>query len=167
MTDREHLQEWRDKTQTGSLHPQYDSLHAIMLHAPPNLDASSLTQLYSSLCAPPINSSNTPQLTQQAVADLIHDSRRRGYSSTRQLVKHQTFSEFEQLGRNGDWDSANQTGKPMLSAQVRSMLQGYGNHATQRGYPKTAAVPLTEAEMQLLLQSMHQACNSSSTDPHQ
>jgi len=34
------------------------------------LDAGSLTQLYSSLCATPINSSNTPQLSQQAVADL-------------------------------------------------------------------------------------------------
>ncbi|DBA92578.1 TPA: hypothetical protein ACH3X1_002800 [Trebouxia sp. C0004] len=47
------------------------------------------------------------------------------------------------------------------------MLKGYGNYATQLGYQKKGAVPLTEAEMQLLLQSMNQACNSSSTDPHQ
>ncbi len=40
------------------------------LQAPQGLDAGSLTQLYSSLCATPINSSNTPQLSQQAVADL-------------------------------------------------------------------------------------------------
>ncbi len=33
--------------------------------APPSLDAGSLTQLYSSLCATPVNSSNTPQLSQQ------------------------------------------------------------------------------------------------------
>ena len=76
-------------------------------------------------------------------------------------------SEFEQLGRNGDWDSAKQTGNPMLSAQVRIMLKGYGNHAMQLGYQKKGAVPLTEAEVQLLLQSMHQACTSTSTDPQQ
>ena len=82
-------------------------------------------------------------------------------------TKSHLSSEFEQLGRNGDWDSANQTGNPVLSAQVRTMLKGYGNHATQLGYQKKGAVPLTEAEMQLLLQSMNQTCNSSSTDPHQ
>ena len=84
-------------------------------------------------------------------------------SSTRSHLS----SEFEQLGRNGDWHSANQTGNPMLSAQVITMLKGYGNHATQLGYQKKGAVPLTEAEMQVLLQGMHQTCNSSSTDPHQ
>jgi len=55
----------------------------------------------------------------------------------------------------------------VLSAQVRTMLKGYGNHATQLGYQKKGAVPLTEVEMQLLLQSMHKTCNSSSRDPHQ
>ena len=59
----------------------------------------------------------------------------------------------KQLCGKGDWDSANQTGNPMLSTQVRTMLKGYGNHATQLGYQKKGAVPLT---MQLLLQSMHQ-----------
>ncbi|DBB13186.1 TPA: hypothetical protein ACH3X3_004934 [Trebouxia sp. C0006] len=47
------------------------------------------------------------------------------------------------------------------------MLKGYGNHATQLGYQKIWAVPLTEAAMKLLLQSMHETCNSSSTYPHQ
>ena len=46
------------------------------------------------------------------------------------------------------------------------MLKGYGSHATQLGYQKKRAIPLTEAEMQLLLQSMQQTCNSRSTDPH-
>ena len=54
----------------------------------------------------------------------------------------------------------------MLSVQVRTMLKGYGNHATQLGYQKRGASPLTEAEMQLLLQSMLNQCNSSSTDTH-
>ena len=82
-------------------------------------------------------------------------------------TKSHLSSKFKPLGRNGDWDSAKQTGNPMLSAQVRTMLKGYGNHAMQLGYQKKGAVPLTEAEMQLLLQSMHQACNSTSTDPQQ
>jgi len=199
------------------------------------LDASSLTQLYSSLCATPTNSSNIPQLSQQAVADLYGkglaadlqrkavkpDTLKTRQAAIRELAdwlqskqtacnrtvltiipedilvyftqhwlpnhagsmtadeeliaapgslsstKSHLSSEFEQLGRNGDWDSANQTGNPVLSAQVRTMLKGYGNHATQLGYQKKGAVPLTEAEMQLLLQSMPQTCNSSSTDPHQ
>ncbi len=207
------------------------------LQAPPSLDASSLTQLYSNLCATPINSSNAPQLSRQAVADLYGkglaaaaDLQRKAVKpdtqKTRQVAireladwlqskqtacnrtvltiipedilvyftqhwlpnhagsmtadgeliaapgslsstKSHLSSTFEQLGRTGDWDSANQTGNPMLSAQVRTMLKGYGNHATQLGYQKKGAVPLTEAEMQLLLQSMLQTCNSSRTDPHQ
>ena len=206
-------------------------LHTICL-----VDASSLTQLYSSLCATPINSSNTPQLNQQAVADLYGRGLAAAADLQRKAVKPDTLktrqaaireladwlqskqtackrtvltvipedilvyftqhwlpnhagsmaadgeliaapgslsstkshlsSEFEQLGRNGNWDSAKQTGNPMLSAQVRTMLKGYGNHAMQLGYQKKGAVPLTEAEMQLLLQSMHQAC-SISTDPQQ
>ena len=75
-------------------------------------------------------------------------------------------SEFELLGRCGDWNLATQTGNPMLSVQVRTMLKGYGNHATQLGYQKRGALPLTEAEMELLLQSMLSQCNSSSTDMH-
>ena len=84
-------------------------------------------------------------------------------------TKSHLSTEVEQLGHNGDGDSANQTGKPSLSAQVRTMLKGYRNHATQLRYQKKAAVPLTEAEMQLLLRSkiMIQTCNSSSADPDQ
>ena len=61
----------------------------------------------------------------------------------------------------------NQTGKPMLSALVWTMLKGYGSHATQLGYHKKVAVPMTEVEMQLLLQSMHKTCKSCSTASHQ
>ena len=42
----------------------------------------------------------------------------------------------------------------MLSVQIRSMLKGYGNHATQLGYQKRGAVPLTKQQMLTLLQSM-------------
>ena len=75
-------------------------------------------------------------------------------------TKSHLSSKLEQLGRNGDWDSVNQTGNPMLSAQVTTMLKGYGNQAFQLGHQKTAAVPMTEVEVQLLLQSMHRTCNS-------
>ena len=53
----------------------------------------------------------------------------------------------------------------MLSAQVRTMLKGYGNHATQLGYQEKGAVPLTAFKVQLLLQSMHHSYSSTSTGP--
>ena len=43
----------------------------------------------------------------------------------------------------------------MHSMQVKTMLTGYANHATELGYQKMGAVPLTELEMQQLLGSMH------------
>ena len=55
----------------------------------------------------------------------------------------------------------------MLSIQIKSMLRGYVNHATQLGYQKKGAVPLTEADMQLLLLSSLNTCNGNSTDQHQ
>ena len=54
----------------------------------------------------------------------------------------------------------------MLIAQVRTMLKGCGSHATQLGYHKKVAVPMTEVEMQLL-QRMHKTCISCSTASHQ
>jgi len=187
----------------------------LQLHSAAWYTVSNTLQL--SLCATPIHSSNTPQLSQQAVADLYGkglaavadlqreatkpDTLKTRQAAIRELTdwlqskqtacnrtvltvipedilvyftqhwlpnhagsmtadgeliaapgslsstKSHLSSEFEQLGRNGDWDSANQTGKPMLSAQVRTMLEGYGNHATQLGYQKKGAVPLIEVEM--------------------
>ena len=62
-------------------------------------------------------------------------------------TKSHLSSEFELLGRCGDWTyPAAQTGNPMLGVQVKTMLKGYGNHATQLGYQKRGALPLTEAE---------------------
>ena len=51
-------------------------------------------------------------------------------------TKSHLSSELELLGRSGDWNPATQTGNPMLSAQVRTMLKGYGSHATQLGYQR-------------------------------
>ena len=82
-------------------------------------------------------------------------------------IKSHLSSEFEVLGRIGDWNPATQTGNPMLSVQIRSMLKGYGNHANQLGYQKREAVPLTENQMLTLLSSMLSICNVSTTDPHQ
>ena len=57
---------------------------------------------------------------------------------------------------------ATQTGSPMHNMQVRNMLKGYANHATELGYQKRGAVPLTQLEMhssvfQLLIKSTDQA----------
>jgi len=57
-------------------------------------------------------------------------------ASSLSSTKAHLSSEFEQLGRNGDWDSANQTGNPMLSAQVKTMLKGYGKSCHPAGLPK-------------------------------
>ena len=46
------------------------------------------------------------------------------------------------------------------------MAKGYNNYATDLGYQKKGAEPLTEAEMHTLLESMHRTC-SSNMDQHQ
>ena len=55
----------------------------------------------------------------------------------------------------------------MLSVQIRNMLKGYSNHASQLGYQKKGAVPLTKSEMQLLLHSLANTCSNSSAGQHQ
>jgi hypothetical protein len=62
-----------------------------MLQAPPELDAGSLTQMYSSLCATHVRSSNTPQLSQQAVADLYGKGLATAADLQRQAVKPDTL----------------------------------------------------------------------------
>ena len=48
----------------------------------------------------------------------------------------------------------------MHSRQIKDMLRGYVNQAADQGYCKKGAVPLTEAEMHLLLSSMEQQYHS-------
>ena len=75
-------------------------------------------------------------------------------------TKSHLASEFKTLGRIGNWNAADQTGNPMHSKQIRDMLKGYANQAADEGYCKKGAVPLTEAEMHLLLSSMEQQYHS-------
>ena len=75
-------------------------------------------------------------------------------------VKSHLATEFELLGRTGDWDTVTHQGNPMHSMQVKSMLKGYANHASELGYQKRGAVPLTQAEMHTLLSSMYQMLNN-------
>ena len=44
----------------------------------------------------------------------------------------------------------------MHSMQVRNMLKGCANHATELGYQKRGVVPLTQLEMHTMLSSMFQ-----------
>jgi len=81
-------------------------------------------------------------------------------------VKSHLATEFELLGR-WDWDTATQQGNPMHSMQVRSMLKGYANHATELGYQKKGAVPLTQAEMHTLLNSMYQMLSNTNDTAQQ
>ena len=82
-------------------------------------------------------------------------------------IKSHLSSEFELLGCTGNWNPASQTGNPMHSVQTRSLLKGYSNHATELGYQRKGAVPLTKPKMLCLLQSMATTCSSSNTDQHQ
>ncbi len=81
-------------------------------------------------------------------------------------TKSHLAQEFELLGRTGDWDAATQKANSMLSVQVTRTLKGYTHHATQLGYHKRGAVPLTEPHMRQLLSSMHSSRNNI-TEPHQ
>ena len=49
---------------------------------------------------------------------------------------------------------ATQTGNPMHSIQIKTMLTGYANHAAELGYQKQGPVPLSAAEMEMLLCSL-------------
>ena len=80
-------------------------------------------------------------------------------------VRSSLSTEFEQLGRNGDWNASTQQGNPMLSNQLRRMTKGYGTAAARQGYKQRAAVPISSSKVAVLLQLlMHQQQNSSGTD---
>ena len=68
-------------------------------------------------------------------------------------IKSHLAMEFELPGRTGVWNSATQTGNPMHSIQIKTMLTGYANHAAELGYQKKGAV--SAAEMEMLLCSLH------------
>ena len=81
-------------------------------------------------------------------------------------IKSHLAQEFDLLGRSGDWNASIQSGNPMHSIQVTRMVKGCSNHATDLGYQKKSAVPVTEAQMLTLLENMHRSC-SSNMDQHQ
>ena len=43
----------------------------------------------------------------------------------------------------------------MHNIQIKTILTGYANHAAELGYQKKGAVPLSAAEMEMLLCSLH------------
>ena len=51
--------------------------------------------------------------------------------------------------------------------QIRSMLKGCANHATELGYEETGAVPFTKDEMNILLSSMQQMLSHTSDSAQQ
>ncbi|DBA83016.1 TPA: hypothetical protein ACH3X1_006792 [Trebouxia sp. C0004] len=78
--------------------------------ARPGLDAGSLTQMYSSLCATLISSSNTPQLNQQAVTDLYGKGLAAAADLQRKAVKPDTLKTRQAAIRElADWLQSKQT----------------------------------------------------------
>ena len=74
-------------------------------------------------------------------------------------------TEFEQLGRNGDWNADTLKGNPMLSNQLRRMTKGYTAVAKSQGYEPQAAEPIYSGKIKALLQHLlHQQQHSTKAD---
>ena len=116
------------------------------LQAPPNLDASSLTQLYCSLCATPINRSNTPQLSQQAVADLYGKGLAAAADLQRKAVKPDTLKTSQAAIRElADWLQSKQTAcnRTVLIVIPEDILV----YVTQHWLPNHAESMTADAEL--------------------
>ena len=66
-------------------------------------------------------------------------------------IRSSLSTEFEQLGRSGEWNPATLQGNPMLSNQLRRMTKGYKVQASQRGYQVRAAEPISSDKVKALL----------------
>ena len=58
-------------------------------------------------------------------------------------------TEFEQLGRSGEWNSATFQGNPMLSNQLRRMTKGYKADAGQQATRSVQQSPFTQTRSRL------------------
>ena len=76
-------------------------------------------------------------------------------------VRSSLSTEFEQLGRNGDWNADTLKGNPMHSNQLRRMTKGYTAVAKSQGYEPQAAEPIYSDKIKALLQHLlHQQQHS-------
>lgn len=74
-------------------------------------------------------------------------------------------TEFEQLGRTGEWNTSTLQGNPMLSNQLRRMTKGYKSEASQQGYQPWAAEPIYSDKVKILLEIlMHQQQHATGVD---
>ena len=71
-------------------------------------------------------------------------------------VRSSLSTEFEQLGRNGDWNADTLKGNPMLSNQLRRVTKGYTAVAKSQGYEPQAAEPIYSGKIRTLLQHLLQ-----------
>ena len=67
-------------------------------------------------------------------------------------IRSSLSTEFEQLGRTGEWNPATLQGNPMLSNQLRRMTKGYKAQASQQGYQVRAAEPIYSDKVKALLE---------------
>ena len=68
----------------------------------------------------------------------VHDSRWRAHSSTKPACQAPSLTSAVILNSwaAASWNTANQAGNPMLSAQVRTMLKSLWEPCHPAGYPK-------------------------------
>lgn len=79
-------------------------------------------------------------------------------------VRSSLSTEFEQLGRNGDWNADTLKGNPMLSNQLRRLTKGY-TAAKSQGYEPQAAEPIYSGKVETLLRHLlHQQQQSTGVD---
>ena len=71
-------------------------------------------------------------------------------------IRSSLSTEFEQLGRTGEWNTVTLQGNPMLSNQLRRMTKGYKAEAGQQGYQPRAAEPIYSDKIRALLEALMQ-----------
>ena len=77
-------------------------------------------------------------------------------------IRSHLSTEFELLGRTGEWNAETLQGNPTWSPLVRRLTKGYKLEAEEQGYQQKGAVPLAEEEIQHLLEHLHAQQNKTS-----
>ena len=80
-------------------------------------------------------------------------------------LKSHFSTEFELLGRTGNWNASTLQGNPTKGPLLQRLVQGYKSFAAEHGYEQKGAVPLTEEDMIQLLQHLHSQQATSSGTP--
>jgi hypothetical protein len=82
-------------------------------------------------------------------------------------IRSHLSTEFELLGRTGEWNAETLQGNPTWSPLVRRLTKGYKAEAEEQGYQQKGAVPLAEDRIQQLLTAPRASACSAKQDLRQ